>query len=169
MKMLLQHKDRKNYHTKNRKDGYGGVLLAISNQLTSTQITKAGTDLDLDTNCENVWAKISYEDNKSLYLCTYYRPPSDKGESLEQLGISLNRVLCKKTNSNIWVSGDFNLDHIHLYRMVVDSICKGSDLLPSYDMFAHTFSQFVLRSKSVPAFEICEDVIWIEIASNAPP
>ena len=72
-----------------------------SNQLTSTQITKAGTDLDLDTNCENVWAKISYEGNKSLYLCTYYQPPSDKGESLEQLGISLNRVLCKKTNSNI--------------------------------------------------------------------
>jgi hypothetical protein len=27
-------------YTKNRKDGYGGVLLAISNQLTSTQITK---------------------------------------------------------------------------------------------------------------------------------
>jgi hypothetical protein len=51
---------------KNRKDGYGGVLLAISNQLTSTQITKAGIDLDLDTNCENVWAKISYEGNKSL-------------------------------------------------------------------------------------------------------
>jgi hypothetical protein len=75
----------------------GGVLLAISNQVTSTQITKAGTDLDLDINCENVWAKISYEGNKSLYLCTYYRPPSDKGESLEQ-----NRVLCKKTNSNIW-------------------------------------------------------------------
>jgi hypothetical protein len=62
----------------NRKDGYGGVLLAISNQLTSTQITNAGTDLDLETNCENVWAKILYEGNKSLYLCTYYRPPSDK-------------------------------------------------------------------------------------------
>jgi hypothetical protein len=99
-------------NTKNRKNGYGGILLAISNQLTSTQITKAGTDLDLDTNCENVCAKISYEGNKSLYLCTYYRPPSDKGESLEQLGISLNRVLCKKTNSNIWVSGDFNRGHI---------------------------------------------------------
>jgi hypothetical protein len=31
-----------NIYAKNRKDGYGGVLLAISNQLTSTQITKAG-------------------------------------------------------------------------------------------------------------------------------
>ena len=90
----------------------GPSPLAISNQLTSTQITKAGTDLDLDTNCVNVWVKISYEGNKSLYLCTYYRPPSDKGESLEQLGISLNRVLCKKANSNIWVSGDFNHGHI---------------------------------------------------------
>jgi hypothetical protein len=39
----------------------GGVLLAISNQLTSTQITKSGTDLDLDTNCVNVqsmWPRL---------------------------------------------------------------------------------------------------------------
>jgi exonuclease III len=62
-----------NIYTKNRKDGYGGVLLAISNQLTSTQITKAGTDLDLETNCENVWAKISYhmKESKVCYKCKY--------------------------------------------------------------------------------------------------
>ncbi|CAC5412290.1 unnamed protein product [Mytilus coruscus] len=53
-----------------------------------------------------------HDGNKSLYQCTYYRSPSDKGESLEKLGISLNRVLCKKTKSNIWVCGDFNLGHI---------------------------------------------------------
>jgi hypothetical protein len=43
MKMLLQHKDRKNYHTKNRKDGYGGVLriLDISGP------GHLGTDLDI--------------------------------------------------------------------------------------------------------------------------
>jgi hypothetical protein len=76
-----------NICTKNRRDGYGGVLLAISSQLTSAQITKAGTDLDLDTNCENVWAKISYEGNISLYLCTYYRPPSDEGESVIYRGV----------------------------------------------------------------------------------
>jgi hypothetical protein len=40
-------------------------------QLTYTQITKSDTDLDLDTNCENVWANISYEDNKSLYLYVF--------------------------------------------------------------------------------------------------
>jgi hypothetical protein len=50
------------------QDGYGGVLLAISNQLTSTQITKAGTDLDLETNCENVWAKISHVSVPNIML-----------------------------------------------------------------------------------------------------
>jgi hypothetical protein len=38
--------------------------------------------------------------------------------------------------------------------------------LPSYDIFAHTFSQFVSRSESVPAFVICVDVSWFEIASS---
>ena len=51
------------------------------------------------------------ETNHSTFVSSY-RPPSDKGESLEQLAISLNRVLCKKTNPNIWVSGDSNLGHI---------------------------------------------------------
>jgi hypothetical protein len=32
------------------------------------------------------------------------------------------------------------------------------DLLPSYNIFAHTFSQFVSRSKSVPAFVICVEI-----------
>jgi hypothetical protein len=50
-------------------------------------------------------------DYKTLYLGTYYRPPSDKGESLEQLNDSLSRV-CNKTNASIWLSGDFNLGHI---------------------------------------------------------
>jgi hypothetical protein len=35
---------------------------------------------------DSMISSISYEGNKSLYLCTYYRPPSDKGESLEQTG-----------------------------------------------------------------------------------
>ena len=48
---------------------------------------------------------------KTLYLGTYYRPPSDKGESLEQPNDSLSRV-CNKTNATIWLSGDFNLGRI---------------------------------------------------------
>ncbi|XP_063417026.1 uncharacterized protein LOC134699347 [Mytilus trossulus] len=181
-----------NIYTKNRKDGYGGVLLAISNQLTSTQITNTGTDLDLDTNCENVWAKISYEGNKSLYLCSYYRPPSDKGESLEQLGISLNRVLCKKTNPNIWVSGDFNLGHIDWKTPAVIS-CKPDaslhqqllDLLndnnltqvvnkntrndTTLDLLCMTNPSFVNRVETLPPIGASDhDIVYSEINLALP-
>jgi len=52
--------------------------------------------------------KNSSSGNKNLHLGAYYRPPSDKGESLEQLNTSLYRA-CNKKNSFIWLSGDFNL------------------------------------------------------------
>jgi hypothetical protein len=35
-----------------RKDGYGGVLIAIFNEYITSQVTA------LDTNCEIVWATI---------------------------------------------------------------------------------------------------------------
>jgi hypothetical protein len=77
-------------YSKKKKDGYGGVLIAISNEYIT----------ELDTNCEIVWATIKSTGNKTLYLGTYYRSPSDKGESLEQLNDSLSRV-CNTTNANI--------------------------------------------------------------------
>lgn len=93
-------------HDKCREDGYGGVLIAISNKITSSKVQTE------TTNCEIVWAKITSSDNKTTYVGTYYRPPSDKGESLKQLNDSLQNV-CKNTNANIWLSGDFNLGHIN--------------------------------------------------------
>jgi hypothetical protein len=39
-------------YSKNRKDGYGGVLIAIFNEYITSQVT------ELDTNCEIVWATI---------------------------------------------------------------------------------------------------------------
>jgi hypothetical protein len=39
-------------YSKNRKDGYGGVLIAIFNEYITSQVTA------LDTNCEIVWATI---------------------------------------------------------------------------------------------------------------
>jgi exonuclease III len=78
-------------YSKNRKDGYGGVLIAISNEYITSQVT------ELDTTCEIVWATIKSTGKKTLYLGTYYRPHSDKGESLEQLNDSLSRM-CNKTN-----------------------------------------------------------------------
>jgi hypothetical protein len=46
-------------YSKNRKDGYGGVLIAISNEYITSQVT------ELDTNCEIVWATIKSTVNKT--------------------------------------------------------------------------------------------------------
>jgi hypothetical protein len=46
----------------------GGVLIAISNEYITSQVT------ELDTNCEIVWATIKSTGNKTLYLGTYYKP-----------------------------------------------------------------------------------------------
>ncbi|CAC5389046.1 unnamed protein product [Mytilus coruscus] len=165
--------------------------ITISNQKTSYIYTNhnTGTDLDLDTNCENVWAKISYEGNKSLYLCTYYRPPSDKGESLEQLGISLNRVLCKKTNPNILVSGDFNLGHIDwntpavipckpdasLHQQLIDIlnnhnltqvVNKNTRNDTTLGLLCMTNSSFVNRVETLPPIGASDhDIVYSEIST----
>ncbi|CAC5410760.1 unnamed protein product [Mytilus coruscus] len=50
---------------------------------------------------------------KNLYKhrSAYYRPPSDKGTSLQQLELSLSRIN-QSSNTNIMIGGDFNLGHI---------------------------------------------------------
>ncbi|CAC5396510.1 unnamed protein product [Mytilus coruscus] len=60
-------------YNKDRKDGYEGVLLAVSNKYISSQVN------EFDTDCEIIWANMTSPNNKTLYLSAYYRPPSDKG------------------------------------------------------------------------------------------
>ena len=126
------------------------------------------------------------------YLCIYYRPPSDKGESLEQLGISLNRVLCKKTNSNIWVSGDFNLDHIDwstpavipnkpeasLHQQLLDIlhdnnltqvINKNTRKDTTLDLLCMTNPSFVNRVETLPSIGGSDhDIVYSEINLALP-
>ena len=49
--------------------------------------------------------------SKNLLIGAYYRPPSDKGTSLQQLEVSLSRRN-HASNTNIILGGDFNLGHI---------------------------------------------------------
>ncbi|CAC5386264.1 unnamed protein product [Mytilus coruscus] len=48
---------------------------------------------------------------KNLLIGAYYRPPSDKGTSLQQLELSLSRIN-QSSNTNIMIGGNFNLGHI---------------------------------------------------------
>ena len=96
----------RNDRAPNTKDkSHGGVLLTITTDFISSEIT------ELKTNCEIVWIEINITSTTKICVASYYRPPSDDGTSLDQLNISLSR-LDKTNSSNVWVGGDFNLGNI---------------------------------------------------------
>ncbi|CAC5416962.1 unnamed protein product [Mytilus coruscus] len=80
----------------------------ITNTLTTSQVP------ELDTYCELIWPKFP-TGNKTTYLGVYYRPPSDKGKSLEYLSTSLNTI-CNSSSANFMLTGDFNLGNRHTTR-----------------------------------------------------
>jgi hypothetical protein len=63
---------------------YGGVLIAINKEFSSTEINKLKAD------CEIVWSPINMSGSKSLLISAYYRPPSHKGTS------AICLLLCKQ-------------------------------------------------------------------------
>jgi hypothetical protein len=81
------------------------VLIATKKELISTEVS------ELKTDCEIVWSQINMSGSKNLLIGAYYRPPSDKGTSLQQLELSLSRIN-HASNTNIILGGDFNLGHI---------------------------------------------------------
>ena len=90
----------------NIKDqSHGGVLIAIKKDVVSSEIT------ELKTNCEIVWAEINIAGSKNLQIASYYRPPPDKGQALEQIQSAINRIN-RQSNSTVIIGGDFNLGHI---------------------------------------------------------
>jgi hypothetical protein len=64
----------------------GEVLIAISNDILSTPVP------ELQTDCEIVWAKISLVGRKDMYIASYYNPTTSNEDSLDELGLSLERA-----------------------------------------------------------------------------
>lgn len=57
-----------------RKDhglGGKGVFIAVQENYTATEVP------ELDSECEAVWNKFQIQNSKTLYLCSYYRPPDN--------------------------------------------------------------------------------------------
>jgi hypothetical protein len=60
----------RNDRAPNTKDkSHGGVLLPITKDFISSEIT------ELKTNCEIVWAEINITGTKKICVASYYRPP----------------------------------------------------------------------------------------------
>ena len=45
--------------------------------------------LDINANCELVWAKVKADNNTPFIVCSFYRPPGDNSiDPIEQIGAS---------------------------------------------------------------------------------
>ena len=110
---------RFNVYRKDRPNkSYGGVFIAVTNNLISSVVT------DLDTDCEILWVQIDLIGTKSLHIGSFSRPPNSDMTALDNQNLSLER-LTHRTNGNIWLGGDFNAPHIDWSSMDVSPLAGG--------------------------------------------
>ena len=109
-----------------RKDGYDGVLIAVSKKFTSVH------EPQFQTSCELVWTKIMKNYCKPIFVGAYHRPHVSDHVSIEQLETSLSQLTSSAPNSIVCLAGDFNAPilisqtcvfHLGILILIVNSIC----------------------------------------------
>ena len=90
-------------YKKGRSSKGGGVLLAIK------KCNNFSIQNDLDTDGELIWTKIKLKNNPDLYICSFYRAPTDK-TGLTHLRHSVSRI---SQNDKHNIAGDFNCPEIN--------------------------------------------------------
>ena len=96
-----------------RKDGYGGVLRAIRKDYVFEKV-------DVESNTESVFAKLTLDKNKTLIIGSLYRPPSSDARYMEDLCSTIQDIGQKYKNAVIRLGGDLNLPDINWNTCSVD-------------------------------------------------
>ena len=89
---------------KDRKDGYGGVLIAIKRNLVYEVVPT-------DNTCELVAVKIACQ-HYSVIVATMYRPTYNDTEYAAHLTSTIKKLVKNHPNDVIWIGGDTNLPDI---------------------------------------------------------
>ena len=126
-------------YRRNREDGYGGVIIAISKHIPFVHLQ------NLQTSCEILWVKLDIPSCKDLYLGAFYRSHSSDLLSLDQLSNSLNQLMSLTKDPVIWLAGDCNAPNINWQ---VPSVLSGSSNFNSHQLLIdilqhHGLSQLV--------------------------
>ena len=82
----------------------GGVMLLIKSCYTSNEIK-------INVDCEVIWVQVLLRNNKKMFISSFYRPPDNCLEPLEQFRDSLRVITeehSKNPNNIILGSGDYN-------------------------------------------------------------
>ena len=90
---------------KDRNDGHGGVLIAIKRSLNSQSI-------EVKTESEQVWVKITRQRKCPIIIGSLYRPPKSGLDYMENMRRCADSVIKKHKNSILWIGGDLNLPDI---------------------------------------------------------
>ena len=93
------------------KKGGGGIFLLVKNEYTCTEI-------ETETTCELLFAKLELLNSQSVTIGCFYRPP-DSDENYMSDFISGLQKVNPKHDKNIWIGGDFNLPKVNWPDMCV--------------------------------------------------
>ena len=91
---------------RDRSDGYGGVLLAFSDNLNVTE-----NKITNHHECEIVVCTLTYEHQK-IIISSIYRPPSTDISYTQNLCNILEEMVASNPNTPLWIGGDLNLPNI---------------------------------------------------------
>ena len=94
-----------NIFRRDRNRNGGGVLIAISDQLTCHEVPELSAE-----GCEMIWAKVHLKGRKHLLVSSYYNPRTRDADSLKAFQTISQRATA--TNSLVVIGGDFNLPAI---------------------------------------------------------
>ena len=90
-------------HHKDRNIHGGEVFIALKEEIFINCIRME----EYETNCEIIWLKLTTTDNKSFYLCAYYRLHVGDEESLQQFTLSIQKA-CSSDKRRVLIAGDLN-------------------------------------------------------------
>ena len=104
-------------YRKDRKDGYGGVFLAVKNDLISEEIT----DIEKNDKLEVTCVKILLAKDCKLIVGALYRPPNSDIEYAQDVIAFLEKVVNKHPKAVHWFAGDYNLSDINWETQSIES------------------------------------------------
>jgi len=97
MLVIIPPKWNYNIYRKDRSDGYGGVMIAISKVIPSYKI------IALQTDCELLWVQVMVGNGNKLFLGA--RPHVNDQHSIDELNLSLQQQNETAAGAKVWLVG----------------------------------------------------------------